>query len=213
MSRTIRFLGRYSMQWLSIFAGFAVFIMAGCWLSGTVDGLFGTYAEVFFNFAVMFSAITAFSLDSYANIALSMGARRSSCFWAVELCGAVSVAVMVGLAAVLRWAVAALPSEDNWKWIGLNKKIWLLLVLAGLFFIQLGMLAQRVERPRWRTAAILLVTFVCCSFSIAIMVTCMLEDLALTDWLLTGMLAGFPVGTVAAGFAASRKYRKAVVRV
>lgn len=211
MTRTIRFMGRYSAQLAGMFAAFAAIIVAGCWLSGTTDGLFGTYVYVFFVFSIMSSVLTSSTLDTYMNIALAMGARRGQCFWTVELCSAANLLILVGLSGVVRWAISPLPCEE--PWYAPNRKMWLLLIAAGLFFGQLGMLVWRIKDPRWRTAGFVGAMLLCAGMADVLMLCNMLERFALPDWLLNGMLAGFPVGTVAAGFAASRKYQKAVVRV
>lgn len=211
MSKAIRFLGRYSAQYALVFIVFAAVVVAGCWITGTTDGLFGIYAQVFFNFTIMFSALTGLSLDNYINIALSMGARRSRCFWAMQLCSAANVAVMVLLAAWVRGATVSLPSEEPWA--ALDARIWPLLAVASLFGSQLGLLTMRIQNPRWRTVGLLAVMLLCAVGAIALMLTCMLDSLAMPDWLLNGMLAGFPIGTVAAGAVVYRLYRKAVVRV
>lgn len=211
MGKAIRFLGRYSAQYALVFVLFAAVVVAGCRITGTTDGLFGTYAQVFFNFTIMFSSLTGFSLDSYMNIALSMGARRSRCFWAAQLCSAVNVAVMVLLAAWVRGATASLPCEEPWS--PMDARIWPLLMVTGLFGSQLGLLTMRIEHPRWRTVGLLIVMLLCSAGAIALMVVCMLDSLAMPGWLLNGMLAGFPIGTVVAGAVVYRLYRKAVVRV
>lgn len=214
MGRTIRFLGRYSAQTALIFAAFGVIVVAGCWFTGTLDGLFGTYAQVFFNFSIMFSMMTGLSLDSYMNVALAMGAQRSRCFWAAELCSAVNVLLVIGLAAWVRWATAALPcGEERWIITLPDGWIWALMLAAGLFFSQVSLLVARIERPRWRTAGMLILMLLCACCSIGLMLFCMLDSLAWLGRLLNGLLVGFLLGTVAAGALAYRIYRKAVVRV
>lgn len=212
MGGTIRFLGRYSAQTVGIFAAFCAASVAGCWFTGTRDGLFGTYVEVFFGFAAMFSALTGISMDAYVNVALSMGARRRNCFWAAELCGVLNVLLLVGLAAWMRWAVDPLPGDQWWR--ELAPAVWPLMIAEGLFLNQVGLLVARIESPRWRTAGIVAVTLLSVGSSVLLMLAAAQTAEPLLPAVLTkGLLAGLPAGALLVGAGAYFLHRKAVVRV
>lgn len=212
MGRTIRFMGRYSLQFSLIFTGMAAIVAAGCWFTGSRDGIFGTYAEVFFFMSVMFSTLAGINQNVYVNVSLSMGACRRWCFWAGELFCAANVLVLTSLSVLVQLATAPLPSEDE-PWFTLDGKTWLLLLLTGMFFAQLGLLVARTESTFWRTAWVICLMLLSMAASIGIMAVGLLDLLTMPAWLPDVLFAALPAGTAAVAVFTYLRYRKAVVRI
>lgn len=213
MAKTTRFLIPYGGQHILIYTAFAAIVVGGCWLTGRADGLFGAYVSTFHFMMLMFAAMLGMSLDGYMNVALSMGAKRSHCFWAAQLCGLVSSAILPALAWAMERLVAPLPAGEE-LWCRLTLRSGVLLALGGLLVTQLGLLLGRVQKPAWKTAAILLGML----FSSGLGVLLLLADGM--DWyagrfaaLLSLLSVLIPVLTVVLAAAAYWSYRKAVVRV
>jgi hypothetical protein len=149
VGKCVRFLGRYVLAWIGIVGLFAAFVVAGCWLSGNTDGLFGGYAEMLGMFGVLFAGILCMSLDLYGNTALALGARRSACFWAEELCALVNVAVMLAYAPLVQVLVAPLPGELHNSTPSMA--LYGVLLSLALLHAQTSLLAARTENIRRRT--------------------------------------------------------------
>jgi hypothetical protein len=149
IAKCVRFLGRCVLGWLGIMGLFAAFVVAGCWLSGNTDGLFGGYAEMLWIFGVLFAGLLCISLDVYCNTALALGARRSACFWAEELCALVNVAVMLAYAPLVQVLVAPLPGELHNSTP--NMALYELLLPLALLHAQAALLAARTENVRRRS--------------------------------------------------------------
>jgi hypothetical protein len=149
VGKCVRFLGRYVLAWIGIVGLFAAFVVAGCWLSGNTDGLFGGYAEMMWMFGVLFAGVLCMSLDVYCNTALALGARRSACFWAEELCALVNVTAALVYAPLVQVLVAPLPGELHNSTP--SAELYGLLLPLALLHAQASLLAARTENVRRRT--------------------------------------------------------------
>jgi len=116
MIKSFRFLLQYAWINLGAIIGFAVIIVAGCYLTGVpgdpgVGNLFETYYSMFPTMILFCLFLYAFALcTNNLNLGLSMGARRGDFFWAVQ-------GILVFYAVVcwaLEWLMAVLPAVANW---------------------------------------------------------------------------------------------------
>lgn len=117
MVKSFRFMLNFVWVNLGAVIGFAVIVIAGCYMTGVpdsagVDNLFVTYYAMFPTMILLCLFLYAFALcTNNLNMALSMGARRADFFWALQ-------GVMVFYAAVcwvLEWFLAAFPALANWE--------------------------------------------------------------------------------------------------
>jgi hypothetical protein len=214
IGKCVRFLGRCVMGWLGIMGLFAALVVAGCWLSGNTDGLFGGYAEMLWIFGVLFAGLLCISLDVYGNTALALGARRSACFWAEELCALVNVVVMLAYAPLVQVLVAPLPGELHNSMP--SAALYGLLLPLALLHAQASLLAARSENVRrraiYQVAAI--VVFGGAGMAVGV-ANAVRDETAFFDRLLgmRGSLCGVMLALAAVlAVLTWKKYQKAVVR-
>lgn len=143
------YLRYYTMQYLLIFLGFAAFAVVGVRLVGRADGMFGSYASMIPLYGVLFIAACAINSDVSFNVAVSMGMRRSWCFWAAELSQVLSLLVVPLIGEVTVWLTRDVPGADD-QIVRLTPKNLMLLYLCSLLVAQLALLASRVENARLR---------------------------------------------------------------
>lgn len=129
MGKSFRFLLNFAWVNLSAIFGFAAIVIAGCYITGvpgnTENGnLFETYYAMFPTMILMILFLLAFSLCTNSlNLGLSMGARRTDFFWALQ-------GIMVFYSVVcwlLQLFMAAFPALANWE----VRDRWALLDLFG----------------------------------------------------------------------------------
>lgn len=115
--KSFRFLLNFAWVNLGAIIGFAAIVIGGCYLTGVPDdvktnNLFETYYAMFPTMVLLCLFLYAFALcTNNLNLGLSMGARRSDFFWAVQ-------GIMVFYAVVcwvLYWFMAAFPAIANWE--------------------------------------------------------------------------------------------------
>lgn len=129
MGKSFRFLLNFAWVNLSAIFGFAAIVIAGCYITGvpgnTENGnLFETYYAMFPTMLLLILFLYAFALcTNNLNLGLSMGARRTDFFWALQ-------GIMV-FYAVVCWALqlfmAAFPAIASWE----VRERWALLELFG----------------------------------------------------------------------------------
>lgn len=116
MARCFRFLFRFALVNLGIFAGVAAVIVAGAFATGVPDGhtnLFSTYFDGFPALALSILFMMGFSLTSTLTLALNFGATRKALFGAVQ--GVLAVYAVGG------WAISALFSAVP-VWLGWSRQ-------------------------------------------------------------------------------------------
>lgn len=118
MLRSFRFLFQFAWINLSCLLGFAVLVVAGCYITGVpggADNLFATYYGAFPLVILFVLFIFAFSLcTSNLNLGLSLGARRREFFWGIQ--GV--FAVYTGVCWAVQLLLAALPQQCGWSEAG-----------------------------------------------------------------------------------------------
>ena len=129
MGRSFRFLLNFAWANLGAIFGFAAIVIAGCYITGvpgnTENGnLFETYYAMFPTMLLLILFLYAFALcTNNLNLGLSMGARRTDFFWALQ-------GIMV-FYAVVCWALqlfmSAFPAIASWE----VRERWALLDLFG----------------------------------------------------------------------------------
>ena len=129
MGKSFRFLLNFAWVNLSAIFGFAAIVIAGCYITGvpgnTENGnLFETYYAMFPTMLLLILFLYAFALcTNNLNLGLSMGARRTDFFWALQ-------GIMV-FYAVVCWALqlfmSAFPAIASWE----VRERWALLDLFG----------------------------------------------------------------------------------
>ena len=129
MGRSFRFLLNFAWYNLSAIFGFAAIVIAGCYLTGVpsnteTGNLFETYYAMFPTMLLLILFLYAFALcTNNLNLGLSMGARRTDFFWALQ-------GIMV-FYAVVCWALqlfmSAFPAIASWE----VRERWALLDLFG----------------------------------------------------------------------------------
>lgn len=209
------YLRYYTTQYMLIFLGFAAFAVVGVRLAGQADGMFGTYASMIPMYGVMFVAACAFNADVGFNVAVSMGMRRSRCFWAVELSQALTLVAIPLIGWGSNWLIRDIPGAND-RMIRYTPASMLLLYLCSLLVAQLSLLASRVENTRLRSllTVVLMLGAVFVSMMVILFGDANLPALlglpaavsAAFPWLLAGaaVLLGLPLYGM---------YRKAVVRL
>lgn len=129
MGRSFRFLLNFAWINLSAIFGFAAIVIAGCYLTGVPTNaengnLFETYYAMFPTMLLLILFLYAFALcTNNLNLGLSMGARRTDFFWALQ-------GIMVFYAVicwVLQLFMSAFPAIANWE----VRDRWALLDLFG----------------------------------------------------------------------------------
>lgn len=209
------YLRYYTTQYMLIFLGFAAFAVAGVRLSGRADGLFGTYASMIPMYGVMFVAACAISADVGFNVAISMGMRRSWCFWAAELSQAITLTAIPLIGWGCSWLIRDMPGADD-RMIRYTPASMLLLYLCSLLVAQLSLLSSRVENTRLR--GLLTVVLMLGAGFVSVMVILFGDaNLPALLGLPAAVSAAFPVllagVVVLLGLPLYRMYRKAVVRL
>ena len=129
MGKSFRFLLGFAWVNLGAIFGFAAIVVAGCYLTGvpgnTENGnLFETYYAMFPTMLLLMVFLYAFALcTNNLNLGLSMGARRTDFFWALQ--------GIMAFYAVICWLLqlfmAAFPALANWE----VRERWALLDLFG----------------------------------------------------------------------------------
>lgn len=129
MGRSFRFLLNFAWANLGAIFGFAAIVIAGCYLSGVPNdaengNLFETYYAMFPTMLLLILFLYAFALcTNNLNLGLSMGARRTDFFWALQ-------GIMVFYSVVcwlLQLFMSAFPAIANWE----VRDRWALLELFG----------------------------------------------------------------------------------
>ncbi len=129
MGKSFRFLLGFAWINLGAVIAFAVIVVAGCYVTGVpgstgepgTGNLFETYYAMFPTMILLCLFLYAFGLcTSNLDLGLSMGAKRTDFFWAIQ-------GIMVFYAAAcwaLQWLMAILPVAANWapreRWSLLN---------------------------------------------------------------------------------------------
>ena len=129
MGRSFRFLLNFAWYNLAAIFGFAAIVIAGCYLTGVprnaeIGNLFETYYAMFPTMILLILFLYAFALcTNNLNLGLSMGARRTDFFWALQ--------GIMAFYAVICWALqlfmSAFPAIANWE----VRDRWALLDLFG----------------------------------------------------------------------------------
>lgn len=83
MTRVLRLYRELIFYTVAVLGGFTALILAGIRL--TDISLFETYGNVMTMFCVIFPGLMISNSWATANLAMSFGARRSACFWSLEL--------------------------------------------------------------------------------------------------------------------------------
>ena len=117
MVKSFRFLLSYSWVNLGAVFGFAAIVIVGCYITGVpgnpnVGNLFETYYAMFPTMILLILFLYAFALcTNNLNMGLSMGAKRTDFFWAVQ--GNMAFYTVVCWA--LYWFMSAFPAIANWE--------------------------------------------------------------------------------------------------
>lgn len=129
MGRSFRFLLNFAWYNLAAIFGFAAIVIAGCYITGVpgnteTGNLFETYYAMFPTMLLLILFLYAFALcTNNLNLGLSMGARRTDFFWALQ--------GIMAFYAVICWALqlfmSAFPAIANWE----VRDRWALLDLFG----------------------------------------------------------------------------------
>lgn len=116
MARCFRFLLRFSLINLSIFAGAAAVILAGAFITEVPEGhvnLFSTYFDGFPALALFIAFMMTFSMMSTLTLALNFGATRKALFGALQ--GVLAIYAVGG------WAISVLFSSVP-VWFGWSRQ-------------------------------------------------------------------------------------------
>ncbi len=120
MVRSFRFLLQYAWVNLGAIIGFAVLVIGGCYITGIPNtpgeagtgNLFETYYAMFPTMILLCLFLYAFALcTNNLDLGLSMGAKRTDFFWAIQ-------GILVFYAAVcwvLQIFMSAFPAVANWE--------------------------------------------------------------------------------------------------
>lgn len=117
MVKSFRFLLNFAWYNLAAIFGFAAIVIAGCYLTGVPrnaenGNLFETYYAMFPTMILLILFLYAFALcTNNLNMGLSMGAKRTDFFWAVQ--GNMAFYTVVCWA--LYWFMSAFPAIANWE--------------------------------------------------------------------------------------------------
>ncbi len=115
MVKSVRFLLQFIWVNLLALLGFGAVIIAGCYITGVIDGaenLFGTYFSSFPIMVVYMLYIFAFTMcTTNLNLGLAMGAKRRDFFWAVQ----VTALVYAGLCWMIQVVMAKVPALGHWS--------------------------------------------------------------------------------------------------
>ena len=129
MVKSFRFLLNFAWINLGAIFGFAAIVIIGCYVTGVPNNaengnLFETYYAMFPTMILLILFLYAFALcTNNLNLGLSMGARRTDFFWALQ-----GIMVFYSLVCwALQLFMSAFPSLSNW--VGRDR--WALLDLFG----------------------------------------------------------------------------------
>lgn len=220
MAKTLHFFLRSFSPYLLIYLAFGCLAVGGSWLSGTPNGLFGSYASMMPMIGVMLGAGLAASGDVYLNVAVSMGARRHWCFWSIE-----AAMALYSLCAPLFTILtdrALMALFGGYELEGLNRllaaqgpKSWALLYLLAMALAQAGLLASRVKHPTWRGVLIVVIMLAASAASVVMILfadTDFLQEAQLSAQWPARIAAVLAAAAVALAIPVYQIYRKAVVR-
>ena len=129
MGRSFRFLLNFAWANLGAIFGFAAIVIAGCYVTGVPNNaengnLFETYYAMFPTMILLILFLYAFALcTNNLNLGLSMGARRTDFFWALQ-----GIMVFYSLVCwALQLFMSNFPALANWE----VRERWALLELFG----------------------------------------------------------------------------------
>lgn len=187
MGRSFRFLLNFAWYNLAAIFGFAAIVIAGCYITGVPNNaengnLFETYYAMFPTMLLLILFLYAFALcTNNLNLGLSMGARRTDFFWALQ--------GIMAFYAVICWALqlfmSAFPAIANWevrdRWALLDLfggKVWVFPLVCFVLMV-LGCLSGLVVVKN-KVLGFILVTV-----SVIIMVVVTIFMLLFTDAMMT----------------------------
>lgn len=187
MGRSFRFLLNFAWYNLAAIFGFAAIVIAGCYITGVPNNagngnLFETYYAMFPTMILLILFLYAFALcTNNLNLGLSMGARRTDFFWALQ--------GIMAFYAVICWALqlfmSAFPAIANWevrdRWALLDLfggKVWVFPLVCFVLMV-LGCLSGLVVVKN-KVLGFILVTV-----SVIIMVVVTIFMLLFTDAMMT----------------------------
>lgn len=187
MGRSFRFLLNFAWYNLAAIFGFAAIVIAGCYITGVPSNagngnLFETYYAMFPTMILLILFLYAFALcTNNLNLGLSMGARRTDFFWALQ--------GIMAFYAVICWALqlfmSAFPAIANWevrdRWALLDLfggKVWVFPLVCFVLMV-LGCLSGLVVVKN-KVLGFILVTV-----SVIIMVVVTIFMLLFTDAMMT----------------------------
>lgn len=161
MARCFRFLFRFVLVNLGIFASVAAVIVVGAFVTDVPDGhtnLFSTYFDGFPALALLFLFMMGFSMTSTLTLSLNFGATRKALFGAVQ--GVLALYALGG------WAISALfsvvPVWFGWPRQGAGSALLLnsgpAFLAAGAAVAVLGLLSG-VSMSRNRVLGGILIAF------------------------------------------------------
>ena len=219
MLKTLRFYLKYAGVMLAGYAVFVAIILVGAFVFG-LEGLVGTYVSMLPSMSMIFVCIFSMGSSGYQDVALSMGARRTHCFWAAECSNLLQAAGMVLLAVLARQLLGGLPDPEGVLYDH-GPRAWLCIVLVAALTIQVGLIGSQLRDPKKSAAVRLVLMLAAMVLMVATAVTGVLglldTPLAATlwpgwaVWLLHNLPLLLAAGTVLLGAVALAKYRKAVV--
>ena len=211
MGKSFRFLLQFAVGNLASLLGFAALVIAGCYLTGAPAAASST--NLFEKYYAMFPLMVAFCLFLFAfalctsnlRLGLSMGARRSGFFWALQgiilfymlACWALQL-FMSAFPGLAGWA-----ARDRWLLLGMfDGRPWAYPLICGAVMI-LGCLSGMlmVRHKVLGTLVVVLSVFAMIGITMVLMLladTSMMDFLYDTQW--GGMWSALP-GAMAAGLA------------
>lgn len=210
MVKSFRFLLSYSWVNLGAVFGFAAIVIVGCYITGVpgnpnVGNLFETYYAMFPTMILLILFLYAFALcTNNLNMGLSMGAKRTDFFWAVQ--GNMAFYTVVCWA--LYWFMSAFPAIANWevreRWSLLGTysgKLWLYPMLCMTMLV-LGCLSGlvMVKNKILGTLLVILSIFAMMGITVFMLLS---ADTNLMDFLVDSIWNDLPkvmVGILAAAF-------------
>ena len=214
MSRTLRFYLKYAGQIVLVYLAFAAFVLAGAFVQGSLNGIVGTYAAMLPTMGLMFGGLFASSIDVYFNVAVSMGARRSHCFWAGQIATAVGSLLLPPLSVLVYRLLAGFPDRvEVLREYSLRE--WGYILLGALVVQQLGLLASRIGNVKAKMVGMIVMMLLAMSLMVSVTLAGV-PQMNPVQWGVLGFLARYLHGILAAaavllGAVVYRRYQKAVV--
>lgn len=117
MVKSFRFLLQFTWVNLGAIIGFAAIVIAGCYATGIPDNptrgnLFETYYAMYPTMILLMLYLYAFALcTNNLNVGLSMGARRTDFFWAIQG----NMLFYTAICWVLQLFMSVFPAVANWE--------------------------------------------------------------------------------------------------